>query len=130
MAPEKITLMVCGSREGFSREEVEMDLFYLTENWNIPEVTLIHGGARGVDTYAGEWGHLNGVEIEVYEAEWDHFGKSAGYRRNSEMVRDADVVVAFWDGKSKGTKHSIDLALKARKELHVLYPWEERVSPT
>lgn len=43
-------------------------------------------------------------------ADWDKHGKSAGYKRNEEMARNADALIAFWDGKSKGTKHMIDIA--------------------
>jgi hypothetical protein len=43
-------------------------------------------------------------------ADWDTYGKSAGYRRNADMAKYSDAVVCFWDGVSKGTKHMIDLA--------------------
>ena len=47
-----------------------------------------------------------------FPADWDKYGKAAGYKRNEEMARNADALIAFWDGKSRGTKHMIDLAKK------------------
>ena len=47
-----------------------------------------------------------------FPADWDKYGKAAGYKRNGEMARNADALIAFWDGKSRGTKHMIDLAKK------------------
>ena len=79
----------------------------------IESVAIVSGGARGADSL-GEWyaGNRN-IPVTVFKANWDKYGKSAGYRRNEEMARNADALVAFWDGKSKGTKHMIDLAKKA-----------------
>ena len=70
---------------------------------------VVHGGARGVDTLAGDWAVDNGYEVHVMPAQWDEFGRSAGYRRNAEMVAIADAAVFLWDGESRGTQHSIDL---------------------
>jgi len=72
--------------------------------------TVLCGAARGVDLSGKQWADLNNVPVEMYPAEWDLYGKSAGYRRNAEMASKADQLVAFWDGKSRGTKHMIDLA--------------------
>ena len=56
--------------------------------------------------YANE----RGYPIKQFPADWNKYGKSAGYKRNEEMAKYADALIAFWDGKSKGTKHMIDLA--------------------
>lgn len=84
--------------------------------------TIVSGGARGVDSWAAEAARERGLEVVEYPAKWHLYGRSAGFRRNQDIVRDADLVVAFWDGKSKGTKHTIDLALKANKQVRVVYP--------
>jgi len=81
----------------------------------VPEATLIRvvsGGARGADCMGAAWGEAERWidEVRVYPAEWNKYGKSAGYKRNQLIVKDSDILIAFWDGKSKGTKHSIDLA--------------------
>ena len=51
-----------------------------------------------------------GYELQSHPADWDKYGKSAGYRRNKEMAEVADACICFWDGQSKGTKHMIDIA--------------------
>ena len=79
----------------------------------VEAVTIVSGGAKGADSL-GEWYASNrNIPVTVFKADWDKYGKSAGYRRNEEMAQNADALVAFWDGKSKGTKHMIDLAKKA-----------------
>jgi len=78
-----------------------------------PDATVISGGARGVDTIAVEYARERGLHTEVFEADWQAHGRSAGPLRNAEIVAAADVVVAFWDGKSAGTRDTIQRALAA-----------------
>ena len=79
---------------------------------------LIHGAARGVDRLAAAWAKSAGWVVEAHPADWS-IGKHAGFVRNAEMVSLADLVVAIWDGKSRGTKHTIDTALKKGVDLWV-----------
>ena len=74
--------------------------------------TIISGGARGADRLGEEYADNDGHPLEVYPADWDRYGKRAGYLRNEEMAKQADTLLAFWDGESKGTKHMIDIALR------------------
>lgn len=83
--------------------------------------TIISGGARGVDSFAEEGAKAVAQKFICFPADWDTYGKRAGYMRNERIVDAADIVLAFWDGESKGTKHSIDLALKKRKNLRVYF---------
>ena len=75
------------------------------------EITVVSGGARGADTLGERYAAERGLEVRRFPANWDKHGRSAGYIRNAEMADYADCLVAFWDGKSRGTKHMIDLAL-------------------
>ena len=75
----------------------------------VPSV-IISGGARGADRLGEEWAKQIGLPLEIYPADWDHYGKSAGHRRNAEMAAVADALIALWDGQSRGTKGMIDLA--------------------
>lgn len=75
--------------------------------------TILCGEARGADLIGREYAEMQHLEILSYPAEWDKHGKSAGLIRNAEMAKNADTLIAFWDGSSKGTKHMIDTALKA-----------------
>ena len=73
------------------------------------DITIISGAARGADFLGEKYAKEKGYEIDSHPANWDKYGKSAGYRRNKEMVDIASAAICFWDGKSKGTKHTIDL---------------------
>lgn len=80
---------------------------------------IVSGGARGVDTSAVTLAsHLN-VPITFFYAEWDKYGKSAGYKRNQQMAEYADALIAIWDCQSKGTKHMIDIMTKLNKPIEV-----------
>lgn len=76
--------------------------------WHITEV--VSGRARGVDTLGELWAERNHVPVTLFPADWDRFGKRAGYVRNIEMARYADALLALWDGHSRGTRHMIDIA--------------------
>lgn len=82
---------------------------------------IVSGGAKGADTLAEKWASENNVEMLIFLPDWYRYGKSAGYIRNRDIVSNSDLVIAFWDGTSKGTKHSIDLAESKNKELKVVY---------
>ena len=76
------------------------------------QVTIVCGEARGADSLGKRLAYEKGWEVLSFPADWDKYGKVAGYKRNDEMARNADALIAFWDGKSIGTKHMIDLAKK------------------
>lgn len=73
---------------------------------------IVCGGASGPDTHGKRWGLDNNVEVHTYNANWKKYGKSAGYVRNKVMALNADALIAFWDGESRGTKNMIELAEK------------------
>jgi hypothetical protein len=80
-----------------------------------PDTIVLSGGAPGVDTMAVEFARKSGRPVWVTPAQWEKFGRGAGYRRNIEMIDHAHEVVAFWDGQSPGTKHSIEYATLKNK---------------
>jgi len=81
--------------------------------------TVISGTARGADRYGEEIARIYGIPVERYPADWDRYGKSAGYKRNEQMAEVAQALVAVWDGQSKGTKHMIDIAKKHELTIYV-----------
>ena len=111
--------MVTGSRGWTDRARIADVL----SSYDRDEWIVIHGGARGVDTIAGEVAAAQGFEVEIYMAEWDKYGRSAGFRRNITMVDCADEVIAFWDGRSRGTKHAIDAARERGLSVRVFREW-------
>lgn len=74
--------------------------------------SVVSGTAKGADNFGEEWAKANGIEICRYPAEWDKYGKSAGPKRNEVMAKNAEGLIAVWDGKSRGTHSMIDLAQK------------------
>jgi hypothetical protein len=74
-------------------------------------IEIVSGTARGADKLGERYAREKGYDIKKFPANWN-LGKSAGYIRNDEMAKYADMLIAFWDGTSKGTKHMIDLANK------------------
>ena len=68
---------------------------------------VVSGGARGVDTVAEIVARDRGLEVIVFQADWDRLGRKAGPIRNAQIVANADRVVAFWDGKSRGTLNTL-----------------------
>ena len=89
------------------------DYEYLNRVLQAHDITMIVSGtARGADRLGEMWADNNNVPVKKHPADWNKHGKSAGYIRNSEMAKCSEALVAFWDGKSRGTKHMIDLATK------------------
>jgi hypothetical protein len=75
--------------------------------------------AKGADALGEQWAIANWCPIKEFPADWDAHGKAAGYIRNEAMAKVADVLVAFWDGKSRGTTSMIKLALEYKLEMHI-----------
>ena len=89
-------------------------------------IEFISGTARGADQLGEKYVNESIWSVKRFPANWDLYGKSAGYIRNEQMAKYAmsdnsyGVLIAFWDGKSRGTKHMIDLAKKYGLEVHVV----------
>lgn len=91
---------------------------YITER---PEM-IISGGAKGIDTLAAIYARENNIPLKEFLPEYSKYGRSAPIIRNKQIVEAADMVMAFWDGKSKGTLSSINLAKKLGKSLLIINP--------
>lgn len=111
-------LLVVGSRSitdyGFVRKRLDHLIGPIRGKYRF---LVVSGGANGVDKLAEQYAEDNGYDMHMMPAEWEKFGKKAGYIRNEAMHRYISKyshrgVVAFWDGKSKGTLHSRELAEK------------------
>lgn len=97
-------VIVTGSRDWTDREAIRKVLEALPR-----DATIVHGGARGADSIAGEIAGELGMTVEVHPAKWDEFGKRAGMVRNAEMAHlGADYCVAFPLYGSRGTQDMMD----------------------
>lgn len=104
-----IKVIVAGGRDFNNYSLLRQKMDSLLAN-RLPAVEIVCGKARGADTLGETYAKERGLQIKYFPAEWDKYGRSAGYRRNNQMAEYADAVVAFWDGKSRGTEHMINLA--------------------
>lgn len=107
---DNFKVIIAGSR-GFSNYKLlrEQCNKFLREKRKISNIIIVSGHARGADFYGEKYAQDEGFDLEIYPAQWDKFGKRAGYRRNEQMAEVADALIAFWDGSSRGTKHMIDI---------------------
>jgi len=82
---------------------------------------IISGGARGADSLAERYAEYYGIPIKVFKADWNKYGKRAGFLRNTDIVKESDMIIAFWDGQSRGTKDSLDKAKLFKKSTFIVY---------
>ena len=85
---------------------------------NVTEI--VSGGAKGVDKCAKKYAENHNIKITEFLPEYSKYGKAAPLKRNIQIIEYADKVLAFWDGKSKGTKHVIDSCEKLGKKVTVI----------
>lgn len=83
--------------------------------------TIVSGGANGADKLGERYADENGLNKIIHLPNWDKYGNSAGFRRNTDIINDSDMVIACWDGVSRGTRDSMGKAHKLKKDLYILY---------
>ena len=103
-------------------EEVIVDYRILFSDHHFSNIELISGGAKGADELAERWAEDYDRKITVVRPNWDKYGLGAGYIRNQEMIdMKPYLVIAFWDGKSRGTSDTIRRAKKAKIQTLIVY---------
>ena len=125
---KELRIIIAGSRDFNDYELLKKSAIeIITKKTMLPDLTrIVSGGARGADTLGERFANEMGLEISRFIPDWDGLGKRAGYVRNAEMAKFAveddndGMLIAFWDGKSRGTKHMIDLAKRYGLEVHVV----------
>ena len=121
-------ILICGSR-GCTEDVDQIGLWsevanhFMNDDGLLTVEGIISGGARGADKYAENFAKDVSLPIEVFKPDWKLHGKRAGYLRNITMLEQegVDLVIALWDGESKGTKHTIDCALSRGIDLRVIF---------
>lgn len=118
---QNFKVIIAGSRN-FSNYKLLKDVCNetLKEKKKEYNIVIVSGGARGADKAGEMYANEEKFDLEIFPADWKKFGKSAGFRRNEQMANVADAVIAFWDGKSNGTKHMIETAEKNNLDLRVI----------
>ena len=88
-------------------KELQGKCYSIKEN-----IEIVSGMASGADTLGKEFAERWGLKLAKFPADWDKFGKSAGYKRNEQMAEYAEALIAIRENNSKGTSHMIDIARK------------------
>ncbi len=83
------------------------------------DIEIVSGGAKGADALGEKYSKENNLNLKIFPADWK-LGKGAGFIRNKQMADYADALIAFWDGKSKGTKMMIDLAKQKGLKIKII----------
>ena len=87
---------------------------------NTDNVEIVSGNAKGADFLGERFAKENEYSLKLFPADWNKHGKPAGILRNIDMADYADALIAFWDGKSRGTKHMIDIAEQQGLETRII----------
>jgi hypothetical protein len=87
---------------------------------NITEIEIVSGTAKGADQLGERYAKERGYTIHKFPADWDKYGRSAGYKRNAQMAEFGTHLIAFWDGISKGTQMMIDLSKQKGLKVKVI----------
>jgi len=106
---------VVGSRDFDDYKKLEKELN------KIEGITVIvSGGAKGADTLAREFAEKNDIKLTEFKPDYEQYGRGAPIRRNKKIVEYSDQIIAFWDGESRGTKNTIDIAEKQDKPIIII----------
>lgn len=83
---------------------------------------MVSGGAAGIDALARAYSGEHGIRLTEFLPDYPRYGKSAPLKRNLQIIEYSDLVIAVWDGKSKGTRFVIENCRKRHKEIRVYQP--------
>lgn len=113
-------IVIAGSRSFNNYTLLSKVVKQVINKENITNPIIISGGARGADELGERFAHDNNLHCRVFPAQWDKYGKSAGYRRNVEMANISHLCIAFWDGESRGTQHMINICRERGIKVYVV----------
>lgn len=105
---EEMKVIIAGGRDFNDYEQLETACDFILSKTH-KKITIVSGAARGADTLGEQYAMNRGYQIDSHPADWS-LGKRAGFVRNEEMAKEADALIAFWDGTSRGTASMIQLA--------------------
>lgn len=117
---QEFKLIVAGGRD-FNDYDYLSRVLYAMADVELADkaVSIVSGMARGADALGYRFAKEHDIVVYEFPADWNQYGKRAGFIRNEEMGRFADGLLAFWDGKSKGTQHMIQYMQRMGKPVQV-----------
>jgi hypothetical protein len=115
-------LIIAGSRTITSMPHLEEGLRHMASRFPalVPS-EVVCGMARGADSLGRMWAEARGIPVSLWPADWNANGRRAGFMRNTQMAQYADILLALWDGQSKGTGHMISEMARLGKPTFVWF---------
>lgn len=123
-------IIINGSRRflNYAYLRIIVKQFVIDHHIDPKDIEIISGGAKGADTLAIRFAHEYNLKLTIMYPDWDKNGKRAGIIRNIDMLdyamydpEDIPILISFWDGKSRGTKHLIDECTSRGVEVYLNY---------
>ncbi|MBR6808245.1 MAG: DUF2493 domain-containing protein [Clostridia bacterium] len=114
-----MNIVICGSRNFNNYEYFSKSLDEIFASFINDEISIITGHCKGVDMMAERYAAEHNINLILCPASWEIYGRAAGPVRNKEMAEMCNMVIAFWDGSSRGTFSMINLATKLGREVVV-----------
>jgi len=114
---KKLNVGIIGSRDFNNYEEM---CSFVNEYIKLEFIdNVVSGGAKGADKLGEKFALDNDLPLLLFKVDWGKYGRSAGIMRNKDIVDKSDIIFAFWDGISKGTKSTINFAKKVNKQVYI-----------
>ena len=107
---DNIKLIIAGSRDFTDYAFLCQIIDRFLNDCSPASIEIVSGTARGADMLGERYAKEHNIALKRFPADWNKYGKSAGYRRNVDMAKYANACFVFWDGSSRGSKHMIDIA--------------------
>lgn len=114
-------LIIAGGRDFNDYGVLSREVFLLANvTYQAHTISVVSGMAPGADTLGHRFAKQHGLTVYEFPADWNRLGKRAGFMRNEDMGKFSDGLLAFWDGKSKGTAHMIQFMKSLGKPVHIV----------
>lgn len=114
-------IVVAGSRSFQNYKAAEEIFLSALSKRKLNEIEIVSGGAKGADAFGEYFAKKYGCQLKIYPADWERYGKRAGYLRNRQMAENSDATILFWDGVSRGTADMFNQTLRENHPLFVVY---------
>lgn len=120
----KARVIIAGSRDFDNYNLLENSVKNILKDYE--DIEIISGTAKGADSLGEIYAKENNIKLKQFPAQWNLYGKQAGYIRNKQMAKysiednSIGILIAFWDGVSKGTGHMINIANEMNLQVNIV----------
>lgn len=120
----KVRVIIAGSRDFNDYNLLKENVKNILKDYD--NVEIISGTAKGADFLGEKYAKENNIKLKQFPAQWNLYGKQAGYIRNKQMAKysiednSIGILIAFWNGTSKGTRHMINIAKEMNLQIHII----------